>query len=960
MGEWSAPALPAVWTTSGQPPFVARHEEVAALDEAWADTVGGAGRAVFISGEPGSGKSRLVSEVCTRLHDGGAAVLVGSCIQELGAPFEPFDEPLRVLLPAYREGAIDPSDMESGELLERVLERTGQDAADRSIGQERVFAAVIDVLREAAGTRPVVLALDDLHWAGPAAIQLLSRVVEGTADARVLLLGTLRNAPPDRSDALADTLASLSRLSGVLRLDLDPFTVEEITDYVAIRAGISRAGARESAEVLGELTGGNPFLLRAMWRRVVEAETRDGQRVVELPDSVGDMVRFRVTALDPAQRSVLELAAVLGQEVDLSEVIGISETSVDVTLEAMDAAVRTRLIEPPRVPGDRYRFAHAIARQAVIDLIPNTQLLRAHARIAQALEADFPAAPRLIQRLAYHYTAARALGFGDRAVTYLSRAAELAEGRFAYEDAGRLFERAAEISPDTDERAELLLRAAESWDLAADTSRARAICEQVIEVGNPRLRLRAAIGYEDSSWRPGLPGHRALEMLSAALASVPRDDGDPLYIEALASLARATAFTGAVDEAEQIGDRAVTLARTHGDPHVLAAALRATATLTLRPRGIAKRLERSTELVGLTRSARNEWLGAGALFRAGDSYLLGDRAGMDESERDLIDVNRRWGRHWEYWDACVRFGRALIAGRLDEAATACRRAQGYETAFRGDATSSASAVQSYMVRREAGRLEGVRPLITGDESPTDRWAPGLLAIYTELELRDPARRVLDWLLEHVPPEPSNSSDWPARLAFMAEAALWLGDVAVAERLHPWLEEYAGLNLMSGMFVALFGPANCYLGEIESLCGTGAPLERYERALDLAERTDSPLHIARTLAATAAHLRRGDPGSPEASALAERARAIAEPAGMVRVLRSLDVGTAASALETGGLTARECEVIALIAEGRSNRDIAARLVISEHTAANHVRNILTKIGAENRTQAAMFARERGLA
>ena len=112
-----------------------------------------------------------------------------------------------------------------------------------------------------------------------------------------------------------------------------------------------------------------------------------------------------------------------------------------------------------------------------------------------------------------------------------------------------------------------------------------------------------------------------------------------------------------------------------------------------------------------------------------------------------------------------------------------------------------------------------------------------------------------------------------------------------------------------------------------------------------------------------HLRRVDPSSRDATEYADRSRAIAEPAGMVRVLRVLDADAdaAASALETaGGLTARECEVIALIAEGRSNRDIAARLVISEHTAANHVRNILTKIGAENRTQAAMFARERGLA
>jgi DNA-binding CsgD family transcriptional regulator len=961
MGEWSAPPLPAGWTISGQPPFVARQDEVAAIEAAWADVAGGAGRAVFVSGESGSGKSRLVSEVCTRLHARGAAVLFGSCIQELGAPFEPFDEPLRVLLPAYRALASDGAGAESGELLERVLDRSIPDAAAHATSQERVLDAVVDVLHAATAARPVVLVLDDLHWAGPAAIRLLTRVVEATRRDGLLLIGTLRSAPPDRSDALADVLAVLSRLDRVQRIELAPFTSEEITDYVVVCAGLTRAGARESAQVLGDLTGGNPFLLRAMWRRVVEAERRGGQRVIELPDSVGDLVLSRLAALDAPQREVLQLAAVLGQEVDLSEVIGLSAASVEVTLTAMDAAVRLGLIEPPRTAGDRYRFPHAIARQAVVDAMPNSELLRTHARIAQGLESDFAAAPRLIQRLAHHYEAARALGFGDRAVTYLSRAAELAEGRYAHEDAGRLHERAASITTDGEERAELLIRAAADWDLAADTSHARDLYEQVADAGNSRQRLRAAIGYEDASWRPGHLGHRALDLLSSAIEDVPEDEDDPLYVEALGSSARATAFTGAVDDAERLGDQAVELARRLDDPLVLAAVLRSTSTLTLRPRGIAKRQERSLELLALTRPMNNEWMAAAALHIFANSYLLGDRDGLDDSEREMVRLTRQWGGHWNYWLACVRFGRALLAGRFEAAASAVRVAERNEVVFRSDATG-ATAVQEFMLRRETGRIERVRALITGYESPADRWPPGLLALYTELGLDAPTRRLLDWLVEHATPADADSSDWPARLVFMTEAALRLGDAEVARRLHRWLSEYTGLNLMSGIFLAPFGPADCYLGELESLTGTGAPLERFERALELAERTDAPLHVARTSAAMAVHLRRMDPRPREAEAYAERARSIAEPAGMVRVLRSLDAGAATSAPETtpGGLTAREREVIGLIAEGRSNRDIAARLVISEHTAANHVRNILTKIGAENRTQAAMYARERGLA
>lgn len=967
MREWSAPALPAGWTTSGQPPFIARHDEVEALHAAWADAVGGAGRAVFLSGEPGSGKSRLVSEVATDIHGDGAAVLVGACIQELGAPFEPFGDPLRVLAPAFLDGATDAEEVESADLIERMLERTEPDAGAPFLGQERVFEAVVDVLRSATGRRPVVLVLEDLHWAGPAAIRLLGRIVESMTASRLLLIGTLRAAPPDRSDALAETLASLERLRGVQRIELPPFTLDEIAHYVVVRAGVSPSEARESAGVLAELTGGNPFLLRAMWRRVVEAERVGDRRVIELPDSVGDQVRARAALLDGAQRAVLELAAVLGQEVDLSEVLGISEASVDVTLQAMDAATRTGLLEAPRQAGDRYRFPHAIARQAVVDLMPGTELLRVHARIAQVLEADFPAAPRLIQRLAHHYAAARALGFGDRAVTYLVRAAQLAEDRVAYEDAGRLFERAAEITPDADERAELLFRAAESWNLASDTPRARSLYERATGAsGDPRLRVRAAIGFEDASWRPGLPGSRALEMLTKALAAIQPDEHDPLYVEALASTARATAFTGAVDDAQRIGEHAVTLARALGDPQVLTAVLRSTVSLTLRPAGVERRLERVRELLPLVHLTGTEWIGAAALHLGANAYLVGDRAAMDEAERDCVELSRRWTRHWDYWVHSLQFIRALIAGRLDDATSACQRVERDEKTFRSDGDASASALQSYMLRRERGALERIRPFVSGDESPADRWAPGLLALYTELGLREPTRRTLDWMLEHVGAVSPDSSDWPARLAFMTEAALWLEDADVAQRLHRWLSDYSGLNLMSGLFVAPFGPADCYLGQVESLCGTGSPPDRFAAALDLAERTDAALHVARTLAAMATHLDRLEPGSAEAAAHAARARALAEPAGMARVLHELDVGFAPAAADAGTgtgegmLTAREREVIGLLAEGRSNRDIAGALVISEHTAANHVRNILTKIGAANRTQAAMYARERGLA
>ena len=162
---------------------------------------------------------------------------------------------------------------------------------------------------------------------------------------------------------------------------------------------------------------------------------------------------------------------------------------------------------------------------------------------------------------------------------------------------------------------------------------------------------------------------------------------------------------------------------------------------------------------------------------------------------------------------------------------------------------------------------------------------------------------------------------------MTEAALWLGDTGAADRF----TMAVGVRRSQphvGHPHRNVRRRRLYLGELESLCGNGSPVDRFEAALDLAERTDAPLHIARTLSAHAAHLHRADPASPDAAVLADRARAIAEPAGMVRVLKLLDAdaeavawasgASGASALQPGGLSAREREVIGLIAEGRSNR------------------------------------------
>ena len=201
------------------------------------------------------------------------------------------------------------------------------------------------------------------------------------------------------------------------------------------------------------------------------------------------------------------------------------------------------------------------------------------------------------------------------------------------------------------------------------------------------------------------------------------------------------------------------------------------------------------------------------------------------------------------------------------------------------------------------------------------------------------------------------------LAFLVEAALALEDEAAARELRGPMLEFAGLNLVAGQFVAVFGSADRYLGGIDSLLGTGTPEEWFAAALEMDVRMAAPVHEALTLAAHARHLRRTQADARRVRELVERARSLAEPVGHLRVLRELEalVGPQRRADRASGRPdrTRDRGPAAARAKGSATATSPRRLVISENTAANHVRSILAKTGSGNRTQAAMYAAAQGL-
>ncbi|HEX2075968.1 MAG TPA: AAA family ATPase [Geodermatophilus sp.] len=961
MSGWTPPPLPARWARAARPVFVGRRAELDCLEELWAAVTAGARQVAFLGGEPGAGKSRLLAEFCTVLHGRGATVLLGTCAAEFGPPYQPFVEPVEALLAGLGDGAP--------EALGRLAGRAAVDDAREPDTRRERYDAAVDAVRAAARHGPVVLALEDLHWSGSAGLQLLGHLVERTAEFPVLVLATYRTTAPERSAALTATIAHLYRLDGVRRLDLAGLETEDIAEYLRQEARLPLHRARMTAALLRDQTGGNPFLLRELVR---EATARGVGAVpgaaARAPLSVRDMVASRLDRLTVPERQTLELAAVVGEEADVATVLAVSAWSRDTTLAALDTAVAFGLLEPA---GGLFRFPHTLARQAVLDLMPATRLAREHVRVASILEASGATSDRRVQRLAYHYAQGQALGYAAQAVRYLTEAARAASRSLAHEDAGRWLEQAASLTDDPPQRHRLQLSAAGEHLLGGDFARARALFEKVAGEAAPRDRLEAAIGYEAASWRPGLPGHRAVELLTEALRGVPHDPADPLYVRALAGLGRALAFTGATEEAGVLGRRAVALARERGDDGLLAAALQASLWHGLRPTDAPAKLARARELTRLAeRTGDLSSLGPAAYYRGVISYLHGDPGGVAEAHEEMVRVARAAGDpFFDYMAGCVRYARQFVVGDFAGAERTCTELLELGASFGTDDTEGSSAVQTFMIRRETGAVEQVRPLVTGREPPDGHWAPGLLALYTELGLDEPAHRVLRWLLDGRLAPYEDSAQWPCVLAFLAEAALHLDDEEALRLIRPRLAEYAGLNLIAGQFVAVFGSADRCLGAVDSRLGRASAGEELEAALAMDTRMGATLHRAHSLAALAAHLRRAGDSGPRVPELAEEARRLAGSLGLPRVLRALGppgrgapsrAGAAGSApSRPAGLTSREAEVLRLVGAGLLNREISERLVISENTVANHIRSILAKTGAGNRTQAAMFAAEHGL-
>ncbi|MGY1679224.1 ATP-binding protein [Geodermatophilus sp. SYSU D01176] len=953
--------------------LVGRRHELAVLVDCLDLAVAGRGRLVLCRGEPGIGKTRLAEELSALAAARDVAVAWGPAAEATGAPpYWPWRQVLRALgepVDLRAVAAAHGLEEDLGSLAPDVFPhpRDRTEVPPSDVARFRSFDAVTRLLREVTRARPVLVVLDDLHRADPASLLLLQHVARTMAGSRLLVLVTHRDTEP-----VAPLVGELHREPVTEVLELRGLAVPDVGAQLTALLG-ERPGDGEVRRVHAR-TGGNPFFVREVARVLGDPRIRSADEPV--PEGVRAAIAARLGRLSADAARALRAASVVGREFAVPAVARVLDVPVLTCLAGLDEAAAAGLVEGAAVPG-RYRFAHDLVRDAVEADLGTADRVRLHRRAAEAIETagDGTADGRLAD-LARHWAVAAVAGERARAAGWIRRAAEEAGHRLAYEEAARLFRLAVTVGAgDLDDalRCRLLIDAGTALRLAGDladrltvTRRAAALARRL---GRADLLAQAAVVLEG-----GLPDVASEVTLrrwcEEALATMdPRPSA--LRARVLATLSDACMYLGDVDAARAAGGQALDVAEASDDPSARAAALRARQLAATGPDGLDERADLAERMAALGRETRDPRTSMWAhLWRIDVAFQRGDLVAVQGELGPLARCAQEERSPVARWH--VLQCRAVLAQAQARFADARRLADEALAALPRSATGHGSAVINRTAVLSAIALhtgDGVdltalrppgRPEVGGGELdfPTE----DVVFSAAAARLLVAAGRLSDAAAVHRrlgPPAGWRPIPHTTTVcyAFGIETAIALGlrdDVAV---LRARMAPFRGQHVVSGAgAIAYDGPVELYLGiaagSLGQLDEAAGDLEAAVRACVADGAAGFAVQSAYELAAVLA--RRGRPGDvPRARKLAADATERATTLGMRPwadragdLVRRLDGG------RPDPLTAREREVAALVAEGLTNRQIAARLHLSERTAQNHVQHILTKLDLANRSQLAV--------
>jgi DNA-binding CsgD family transcriptional regulator/tetratricopeptide (TPR) repeat protein len=936
--------------------FVGRAPELGELERALDAAQAGIGATVLVAGEAGIGKTRLAAELTSQARDAGFDVLLGRSIDLVGTelPYQPFVEALRPL--------------------------GGLRGVDGSLAgsQLQVFEETLALLAKRATRAPVLLALEDLHWADTSTLDLVVFLAHNLHDQRILLLVTYRADELASAERIRRVAEAVRRSGSALALDLGPLGRDELTALLAARADTPASAA--VTETIITRSEGNPFFAE-------ELLAASGERTGELPRGLRGLLLQRVARLDPPTQGLLRMAAAAGRDIGYELLRALAALPEDDLHESLRRAVEHRVLVADQAAGS-FRFRHALLAEAIYSTILPGEREELHARLAQELERRSDAAPA---ELAPHWAAA---GRSAKALAASIAAARQAEAVFGLPEARLHLERALALwgaVPDARELTGLDLAQLCSWaaEPASQTGaapRAVELCERAIELVGDADPMRAALllgrlgNYLHESGRT----HPGLSAFERAVDLVPATPPSPERARALAALGSGLSTAWRFEESLAISEQALTLARALGERQTELRAVmvhgNALAYLGRSDEGIRQlrdalqRAEEDGDPLALQRAYVLLTDALTMLGRPRESARLA-AAGLDALHRYRIDSTVLVANYIESlvaigeWDTADSVSHAALRaitanypymllmnradieiglGRfaeahahLDAASVTLRedRGLGIYDGYLGEL-----ALWEYRwTEADADISEGL-DRATGKHAAQIRvWlcAKGLRA-HAELAALARARRddlaaatwlaragTLIHLARHAAAEAAsitpNANGWLA----LAEAELARGvDDAKPELWAGAAETWQRLERPPTA-------AYCRWRQSEALVALGA-----SRSV-----ASAPLREAHAIAVRigARPLRR------DVDLLARRARLD---------LTSTDVEppgpTNSSLQETLGLSSREVEVLTLVGRGYTNREIAETLVISVKTASVHVSHILRKLGAASRGEAAAIA------